>query len=99
MTLKRWLSRLVGCSTLTLAAPLGAQGLDPPPGAAVDAPPGAASDAPPPAPTTAPPAANPAAPDWSEPPDEELEPADGTGVEDSAPEQARSPEERERSLS
>lgn len=100
MTLTRWFSRLVSAGTLTLAAPLAAQSLDPPPGAASDAPPPAASDAPAPAE---------AAPEWAETPasrgeepsaeeggDPSAEAADPSA--DSAPGDTLSPEERERSL-
>src|SRR6187399_1453901 len=99
MTLSRWFSRLVSAGTLTLAAPLGAQGLDPPPGAASDDPPPAASDAP---------ASAEAAPEWAETPasrgeepsaeetDPSAEEADPSA--DSAPGDTLSPEERERSL-
>jgi len=77
MTLTRWLSRLVGCYALTLASPLGAQGLDPPPKAAADPPPGAASEAT--APAAAPPAGTPAPlsepPEWAEPLDDPDGPA------------------------
>jgi len=104
MTLSRWLSRLIGCSTLSLAFPVGAQGLDPPPKAAADPPPGAASDAPPPAAPGAPAAPLAAPPEWAEteaaqPPDEEGSEAAAASPADSSEKRQRAPEERERSLS
>ncbi|MEY2935379.1 MAG: hypothetical protein RL033_6128, partial [Pseudomonadota bacterium] len=103
MTLNRRLSRLVGYGAFTLAAPLGAQGVDPPPGAALDAPPPAAVEAPA-APEPAPaPAADPALnepPEWAEPTDEEFaEDASAAPDQDSGQKRSRTPEERQRSLS
>src|SRR5437763_980888 len=109
MTLTRWLSRLVGCYALTLASPLGAQGLDPPPKAAADPPPPAASAAPGPAapspstPRAPAPLAEP--PEWAEtpasrPPEDGAEkapPRDGSA--DTGTSEQRSPEQRQRSLS
>lgn len=101
MTLKRRFSRLIGYGALTLAAPLGAQGVDPPPGAAVDAPPPPATDEP--AAAEPPPAPDPALnepPEWSEPTDEEFaEEAESADPEqDSGAQRLRTPEERQRSL-
>ncbi|MEO8185461.1 MAG: OmpA family protein [Deltaproteobacteria bacterium] len=93
----RWLSRLGGCYALTLAGPVGAQGLDPPPGAAVDPPPAAASDAPPPAAAPGAPAPLAEPPEWAEPSEEDAAPA-GDGTEDTGSSEQRSPEERQRSL-
>ncbi|HEU4580114.1 MAG TPA: OmpA family protein [Polyangiaceae bacterium] len=103
--MSRWLSRLVGSCALTLAFPVGAQGLDPPPGAAVDPPPGAASDAPPPAAEPASPGAPLGEPpEWAETdaaqlPDEEGEEGSVQSPADSSEKPQRSPDERERSLS
>src|SRR4051812_27747242 len=97
MTLTRWLSRLGGCYVFTLALPLGAQGLDPPPKAAADPPPGAASEAPAGAAAAPEPLAAP--PEWAEPPEEDssAETPAAEGTADTGSEH-RSPEERQRSL-
>ncbi|MEY4548304.1 MAG: hypothetical protein RL685_4499, partial [Pseudomonadota bacterium] len=103
MTLNRRLSRLVGYGAFTLAAPLGAQGVDPPPGAALDAPPPAAVEAPAapePAPAPAPDPTLNEPPEWAEPTDEEFEEdSSAAPEEDSGQKRSRTPEERQRSLS
>jgi outer membrane protein OmpA-like peptidoglycan-associated protein len=100
MSSTRWFSRLVKVGTLTLAAPLGAQSLDPPPGAASDAPPPAASDAPPAAASES---AAAESTEWAETPasrGEEPSAAEETDPSaDSAPVETLPPDERERSLS
>ncbi len=103
MTFQRRFSRLIGYGAFTLAAPLGAQGVDPPPGAAVDAPPPAATDAPPPVDPAPAPAPDPALsepPEWAEPTDEEFgEVEEGaTAEQDTGEQRTRTPEERQRSL-
>lgn len=96
MTLTRWLTGLGGCYALTLASPVGAQSLDPPPRAAVDPPPAAASDAPTP---TGAPAPLEEPPEWADPPDEDgAEAPPGDGTADTVGSERRSPEERQRSL-